>query len=775
MRRISRGASGGGLIFPETQADLSGRATVEGTQRMERRFGLMDYRSIPRSGWRVSRLGFGGDDLGGRPNDRAKLMGYLVQRRGVNVIEVDVDAMHARHDPASRMQERSPQDRDWERRALLRLVGRSGASRDELVVIATVGCGSLGPSAAQRRGPDAVTAGPESVVERVRQAAEWMGLDGFDIVLANVPASEKDFGPVAMADTVQVLEQGLCREEALSQGWGIACAAFSPLEQGSALDHAGRPLAAQPLSRILSEAAAAAQRAGDTGEQHRMLAVRYLASVTNPAPFVPAVVDDGGREWSVSEVLQQLHIAQLLKGPLDSVKHGRVFRAVDADDHQPLDGRELSEALTEQLSYALHLETMFDKDVADEARRELGEMRAEWQRARDEALANELAKLPEFSKERGPGETPAERNRRIREMVAQMSEAHKAEAAERLAKAVREAERRRAGPGPALSSSAGAGGGPAGPDSPGLVRPSDPSRPVPSFTGHPQERKTVGMGFAAAHVKPGVRPLEAPPPPEMPAAEDAAWGRVIANNVQRLHSLSEFRYFWATRVEHGVLRVIRALGATKECRDWAKAYQATMQMLGYEMTRFLEAQHAVRARTVARMLDAALPEAAPPADWMTSGGWASDALHERVLRIMAGTPADVILSEVGEFYGVKRPGSFGRIRGRKERILPPPEEVVSLERTQAALRGADIEHLLSTMVPDSGTEEGSARAVQAILDTGTPEAEFLWDRMSDTARKLYTFPSREDRAAKMVEQDVERQAAASGRTVVDGSPADERR
>ncbi len=779
-----------GVLFPGAQADLSGRATAEGTARFAKRFPNMEFRSIPRSGWKVSRFGFGGDDLGKRPAERSKLFSYVTQRRGVNVLEVDVDLLHARFDPAAFTQEQSRFDRDWERRALMRMVERGGVSRDELVCIATVGCGSAAVAARQRRGGDAgaaaVTPGglpgtsPQDIVDRLARAAEWLGIDGFDIAMAHVPASEREFGAADIADTVQALELVACRERGLAQGWGIACSAFAPLEEGSALDHAGRPLSAQPLSRILNEAGRAASMAGDEPDNHKMLSVRYLASVTNPAAFVPAVVDEAGTEWSVSEILQQLNIAQFVKGPMDSVRDGRVFRAVDADDHEPLDRKELLDSLTESLNFALHLEFMYDREVAAEGRKELEKLREQWAKEREEALVNEMAALPEFAKERGPGESLAARRRRVQEMVATMTEQAKAEEAERLSLALRKAQRGQAGPNASAAAASAAGVqvppslgafGSSGPGTPGGI---SGSNSVTPYSGNPGERKTIGFGFTAGQVRPGVSALEAPPPPEMPLAEEAAWARVMANNQHRLESLAEFQYFWATRVDPGVYRVVRAMGATEACREWAKAYQASMMNLRHHMTRFLEVRHCVRARMVANMIDGALPEAAPAEDWMAAGGWASDALHDRVVRILAGTPADVLLTEIPELYGVKRPGSFGRIRGKGEPILPPAQDRVPMERIKEVLRGNDVDALLRAAVPDLKVQPAQRKIIQDLLDKGGEEAEFLWSRLSDPARKLFTAPTRDERAAKMLEQEEDERAEAAGRTILDADESERR-
>lgn len=786
------------LVFAGPQADLSGAATVEGTTRLSQRYPVMEYSEIPRAGWRVSRLGFGGDDLGIRPGERSKLFTYGVRRRGVNVIEIDIDMLHSRFDPSSHLYEHSLHDRDWERRALMRMLQKGWLSRDELVFVATANCGTANISGLQARGGvggKMLPHGPGSIVERSARALEWLGLDRFDIVMAHVPAPEAEFGAAEVRDVVQELEQGVCRERVLSQGWGIACSAFSPLEAGSALDHAGRPLAAQPLSRILSEASAAAKAAGDEAGSHKMLAVRYLASATNPAAFTPAVVDDAGVEWSTSEILQQLRIAQLVKGPLDSVRDGRLFRAVDCDDHEPLDREELLKSVSEAINYAIHLEFMFDREVADAGRLELAELRKQWEREREEALVNELAALPEFSKDTDPGESTTARRQRVREVVAKMTESDKQQEAARLADAVRSARKAKRGgskslagplasaaaaaasgvplpphssPGAAAGAGAGAAGA-AGAGAPGPLSGVTGMMNTP-YEGRPGEPKTSGTGFAASRLRPGVGPLEAPPPPEMPLAEDVAWGRVLGNNLHRLESLAEFQYLWSTRIDPAVFRTVRAMGATSECRDWAKGYQATMMTLRHVLHKLLEVKHSPRARMAAQMLDGALPEAAPAENWMGDGKWASDALHDRVLRILTGTPAEVILTEVPEVYGVKRPGNNGRVRGKTESILPPLEDRVPMARIKEALKGADVDLLLKTVLPDI-IDAPNKQAVQETLSKGGEEAEALWSKLSGPARELFVFPSREERAEKMVEQEEQRRIEVQGGTVVQGEAA----
>jgi hypothetical protein len=747
----------------------------------------MEFNAIPRAGWRVSRLGFGGDDLGVRPAERSKLFTYGVRRRGINVIEVDIDMLHSRFDPASHLYEQSLYDRDWERRALMRMLQKGWLSRDELVFVATANCGTANISGLQARGGAGASIlphGPGSIVERSARALEWLGLDRFDIVMAHVPAAEAEFGATEVRDTVQELEQGLCRERGLSQGWGIACSAFSPLEAGAALDHAGRPLAAQPLSRILAEASAAAAAAGDEAGSHKMLAVRYLASVTNPAAFTPAVVDDSGVEWSTSEILQQLRIAQMIKGPLDSVRDGRLFRAVDCDDHEPLDREELLKSVSEAINYAIHLEFMYDREVAEEGRKELAELRKRWEREREEALVNELAALPEFSVDMDPGESTTARQQRLREMVAKMTESDKKEEAARLAQAVRNAKTAKkkgmkSAAGPYASAAAAAAAGVPLPP-PSAPAGASPAGGLPGMTGmvntpyegRPGEPTTSGTGFAATRLRPGVSPLEAPPPPEMPLAEDVAWGRVLGNNMHRLESLAEFQYLWSTRIDPAVYRTVRAMGATAECRDWAKGYQATMMTLRHVLHKLLEVKHSPRARMAARMLDGALPEAAPDEDWMGARKWASDALHDRVVRILTGTPAEIVLTEVPEVYGVKRPGNNGRVRGKNEPILPPIEDRVPMARIKEALKGADVNLLLQTVVPDI-VDAPNKEAIQETLNKGGDEADAMWSKLSGPARELFVFPSREERAEKMVEQEerrkIEQAATKQGGTVVEGT------
>jgi hypothetical protein len=719
------------------QVDLSGVATASATQALAERFPQMDYRTIPRSGWSVSRLGFGGDDLGSRPDERQKLLTYSVRRRGVNLLEVDLDTLHARFDPASSLYEPSPADRVWERRALLRMVQQGWIARSELVVAAVSSCI---PADTSRDGRGRKALSAEELLSRAERALEWLGLEAFDVFFAHVPASQSEFGAVEMEDLVQTLEQGMCRERRSAQGWGISCGAFSALEQGSTLDHSGRSLKAQPLPLILNAAVRAASSSGEG--QHRMLAVRYLGSATNTAAFVPAVVDQGGSELSVADILSKLKVAQFLKGGFDSVRDGRLFRAIDSDDHEPFDEKSFVGQLNEAMNYAIHLEFMFDKEVGAAGRAELARMREEWESNRDAALVEELCKLKPTAE------------------LTEMGEAEKSALAEKFARSLRDA-----GEGQQLE-----GLHHLAASSAGVPSPSQSSAVTIPFQGKEGERKTLGLGHAAGRPRKGLTALEMPPPPEPPMAEEVTWARVIANNLHRLDSLAEFEYLWATRIDPAVFRAVRSMGATEACRDWAKGYQATMMTLRHLMTNMLEYRHAPRARAAAEILDSALPEVRPPEDWMKAGSWATDALHDRVLRLLCGTPAEVILTEIPVVYGVKRPGNYGRIRGKDERVVPPKGDVVPFSRIKQTLRGANVEALLHTMVPDLPKAQ-SMQSIQETLDKGGDEAERLWSRMSEPAKRLFSFPTKKEREAKAAERREELKeedaAAAHGRSIVD--------
>lgn len=286
------------------------------------------------------------------------------------MIEIDIDGQHMRRDSHQLRFDDLEEWRNFEAVAIRRLLKLKRCSRDQLVIVGNVSLGAANFSVR-----DDETVRPAHILERARRSLEWMGLETFDILVANLPRDPSEFTQQDVWHTVEILEDAV--DQGVAQWYGLGCAQFtvaggastngegtsshasgsnsagtSP-EDRAALGREREALAdasvGQPIASVLAVCDAVRDKrhkdstvleqeswsAELSGEAFPRLAViRYPASVLQPGALLPTTTAPDGSKQSLATLLQSAGIGQLLKGPLDGVHSARPFRFVDVDADQ---------------------------------------------------------------------------------------------------------------------------------------------------------------------------------------------------------------------------------------------------------------------------------------------------------------------------------------------------------------------------------------------------------------------------------------------------------
>ena len=253
MRRFNAaGCSGAAALAPRrhqhaaVRSLITGTASREGLDQFVARKGaaaLVPRREMPRTGWSLPAITFGGDDVGAPIGDRMGLMHLAVLRRGVNAILLDGDAIYARRSPKSMLYATRGFDRDWEYHALNRLLAPGRVDRSELLLMARLSIGK------NRFEPDSAVS-VSDVSSRVAALLVALDLQCLDLLHVFVPSSRSEFPPDQMRALVAELE-GLVASGHI-QYYGIGCETFTAVAGGAS--GAAPGLRGQPLKELVAAA-----------------------------------------------------------------------------------------------------------------------------------------------------------------------------------------------------------------------------------------------------------------------------------------------------------------------------------------------------------------------------------------------------------------------------------------------------------------------------------------------------------------------------------------
>lgn len=217
---------------------IEGVATPEATAAFGTRFPL-EHVVLPRCGLTVGRIGFGGDDLGELADKRRRKLHTFVAKRGCNLVEIDIDGQHMRRDPEQLRFDDLEEWRNFEAIAIRRLLHLKRCKREELVVVGVVGLGAANFSARQDE-----RVGPQHILSRAKQSLAWMGLQSFDILVANFPRDPKEFGQQDVWQAVEALEDAV--DQDVAAWYGIGCSQFTLAGLSSSAAVAARDRSLRP-------------------------------------------------------------------------------------------------------------------------------------------------------------------------------------------------------------------------------------------------------------------------------------------------------------------------------------------------------------------------------------------------------------------------------------------------------------------------------------------------------------------------------------------------
>ena len=339
---------------------VNGHASAEATKRFVDSHQIAST-YLPRCGFHISRVGFGGDDYGANTNERAQQLAKAILRRGANVIQIDIDSLFARHQPNSCLYERNERALHWERHTLRKIMRnsstekeentayakRNSVTRDEMVIIGKLGI--LGAN---------VFTSPydvDAVNNRVKEALNMLGLEKFDIVLVDLPVQSRFAVRSLSLRVLGILEELV--SEGFTQFYGIGSEQFSPFDDAD-------PSHGSISARTIFEAAES------LSQNHKLVSIEYCTSLLEINPMLPTALDHKGNTWSLMELVDSYGIGQFIKSPLDCAKGGKIFRCINSDSHDDVSGHEISRSLDEAVNVAIHLERKFEFDVLPEMRKE---------------------------------------------------------------------------------------------------------------------------------------------------------------------------------------------------------------------------------------------------------------------------------------------------------------------------------------------------------------------------------------------------------------------
>lgn len=120
------------------------------------------------------------------------------------MIEIDIDGQHMRRDPHQLRFDDLEEWRNFEAVAIRRLLKLKRCTRDQLVIVGNVSLGAANFSVR-----DDETVRPAHILERARRSLEWMGLETFDILVANLPRDPSEFTQQDVWHTVEILEDAV--------------------------------------------------------------------------------------------------------------------------------------------------------------------------------------------------------------------------------------------------------------------------------------------------------------------------------------------------------------------------------------------------------------------------------------------------------------------------------------------------------------------------------------------------------------------------------------
>eukprot|EP01138_Halocafeteria_seosinensis_P014904 gb/GECG01015214.1/.p1 GENE.gb/GECG01015214.1/~~gb/GECG01015214.1/.p1 ORF type:complete len:605 (+),score=78.49 gb/GECG01015214.1/:1-1815(+) len=331
---------------------ISGKASPTATKEFVTSKSMPSTRMARGGGLHISRVGFGSDDYGVDTSERSQQLAKAVLRRGVNVLQIDIDSLFARRQPTSPLYETSEAALHWEKRTLQRLIcpkqtKKDTVRRDQLVIIGRIGV--LGAN------PYTSPYGVEVVNDRVQEALNLLGLEQFDLVLTDLPVRSRYSVESLSKRVLQCLEESV--DKGLTQYYGIGASQFTPFDE-----HEGWGDAI-PIRTIFAVAE-------DYSAKHHLVAIEYVQSVLDVSSMLPTAIDENEESWSLMELIRSYGMTQLLRSPLDCLHEGKVFRCVDSESHDDVSGPDVSHELDEAVNVAIHLERKFEFEVLPELRKE---------------------------------------------------------------------------------------------------------------------------------------------------------------------------------------------------------------------------------------------------------------------------------------------------------------------------------------------------------------------------------------------------------------------
>jgi hypothetical protein len=202
----------------------------------------------------MSRLAFGGDNVGATCGARAQAMLAALESGRCNTVVVNLNEIRDRSDPKSAMYVREEDSQLWEVRgnACARAVcgeqghvlhtafGKGSIRREQTVVVAAVNLADKGLP------PGTMPSGvaPDAVSKLVEDGLHTLGLELFDVLLLRIPSSPQHFSVGRdTPDVVRLLESQ--RAAGRVGSYGFACSALTAAE---AVD---RPVL-QPVRSLLA-------------------------------------------------------------------------------------------------------------------------------------------------------------------------------------------------------------------------------------------------------------------------------------------------------------------------------------------------------------------------------------------------------------------------------------------------------------------------------------------------------------------------------------------
>lgn len=366
--------------------EISGAASVTALNEYAERFaGVMPRRTLPDRNWPLPVVSFGLDDHGSSSPDRAGRFVAAITRKGCNLLVVDGDALLARSDEASDLFAAPGIDRDWEAMALEKLVAGGHVRREEVVIAV-----KLAAATWRTRGGRAYSSTPATLPSRLAAVSSALGVDVVDMLMVAIPESRAAFDAAALAGAAAAAQHLVAA--GCVQTYGFSCSTWLAAA-GAEGDAGGGAAAVAPEGQFVTdvvEAAAAAAAAvnGRTG----LSFISYPASLASARKhYLPRGTDasTGKPLPSVPQAAHKHGLLQLLTHPLDCMVkvalhpndvrareakaaagqpvvpvEPRPLRCVASRPHADTHPQRTTELLNDSLNFAIHLELLWEKEVA---------------------------------------------------------------------------------------------------------------------------------------------------------------------------------------------------------------------------------------------------------------------------------------------------------------------------------------------------------------------------------------------------------------------------